>query len=146
MHCLTSFVGSYSLTFYRSMKVLNHVPGASRHASERLRDTVIEDGLKRGQGWYEAAKLVSTLTGAGFGRVYEDVFSSDRISGLRGEYSDTFVGALAGAIEMFKRNDDGKGYWSSGAATDLLKEANRELEDGKIYFRVELIVVYAQKA
>jgi hypothetical protein len=47
---------------------------------------------------------------------------------------------------MFKRNDDGKGYWSSGAATDLLEEADKELEGGKVYFRVELNVVYAQKA
>jgi hypothetical protein len=83
---LTAYI---PFTLYRSMKVLNHVPGASRYASERLRDTVIKDGLSRGQGWNEATKLVKTLSGAGFGRVYVDVFSSDRVSGLRGKYSNT---------------------------------------------------------
>ena len=128
------------------MSVLQSEPGVSREALDKMIRTMVSDGLKRGQGWNEVLKLPSVATNSGFAEVHTDVFSSDRLSDTRDDFSKVCMGALDGITEMFKKMDGGSGYWASEDAVKLHEAAAKEVQGGKVYIRADLQVVYARKA
>lgn len=89
--------------------------------------------------------LPSIASNAGFADVETDVFGSDRVSSTRHEFSKVCLAALGGIAEMHKKTNGGSGYWASDEAAKLQEAAHRELSTGKIYFRADLHVVYAQR-
>lgn len=128
------------------MSVLQHEPAASREALEKVIRTLVQDGLERGQGWDEVLKLPSIAANSGFAEVHTDVFSSDRDSSTREDFTRVCMGALDGITEMRKKMDGGKGYWVSDDAARMHEAAAQEAQGGGIYIRADLQVVHARKA
>ena len=128
------------------MSVLQSEPAASREAFDKMIRAIIQDGLNRGQAWDEVPKLPLIAVNSGFADVHTDVFSSDRVSDTREEFSKIGMGALGGITQMFKKMDGGSGYWASEDAAKLHEAALREVQGGRVYIRADLQVVYAQKA
>lgn len=108
-------------------------------------DTVINDGIKRGQGYEDLKNLPSIASNVGFEDVSTDVVSSDRVSETRPDFNRAVVGAIGGMMEMFKKMDGGKGYWSSDEAAKMLADVTKVASDGKAYYRADLNVVTAQR-
>lgn len=128
------------------MKAIQNIPGVSIHAAQQLRDQIIQEGSKRGQGYEDVQNLASTVSSAGFRDVSKDVFSSDRVASTRDGFNKTILGATAGMMKMFAKADGEASFWNSEAADQLHADATSELADGKAYYRVEINVVYARKA
>ena len=131
---------------HSTSRVLQNKPGASRKAAQRALDVIMQEGRDRGQGTDEAPRLPSVVSSAGFDSVYTDIFSSDRDSSTREGFNQAVIGAFGGMAKMFAKMDGNQAFWGTDASEKLLSDALSELEGLKIYYRSEIMVVYAQKA
>lgn len=127
------------------MRVVQHEMGASRRSMQDMFDAVINDGIKRGQGYEDLKNLASITSSVGFEDVSTDVVSSDRVSETRPDFNRAVVGAIGGMMEMFKKMDGGQGYWNSEEPAKMLENVTNDAKDGKAYYRAELMVVTARK-
>ena len=106
---------------------------------------VIDDGIKRGQGYEDLKNLASITSSAGFEDVRTDVVGSDRVSETRPDLTKVVVGAIDGMVEMIKKMDGDEGYWSSDEAAKMHEDMIQDSKSGKVYFRFEMMIVSAQK-
>ncbi|KAG9605195.1 hypothetical protein KCU77_g158, partial [Aureobasidium melanogenum] len=130
---------------FARIKVVQNMPGVSISAARELAEQIVHHGRKSGQGWDDVQNLASTMSSVGFGDVYVDVFSSDRVASTREGFNDSIIGALAGMIKMFVKADGETSFWN-GAGAQLHADMVSELADVKAYYRAEINVVYARKA
>jgi hypothetical protein len=127
------------------MRVVQNEMGADRLPMQDMFNAVINDGIKRGQGYEDLIKLESITSSAGFKDVRTDVVASDRVSKTRPDFTKVVVGAIDGMTEMMKKMDSNQGYWSSDEAARAHEEMIKAAKDGKAYFRAEMMIVSAQK-
>jgi hypothetical protein len=127
------------------MRAIQNEMGANRQRMQDMFIAVIDDGIKRGQGYEDLKNLASITSSAGFEDVRTDVVGSDRVSETRPDLTKVVVGAIDGMVEMIRKMDGDEGYWSSDEAARMHEDMIQDSKSGKVYFRFEMMIVSAQK-
>jgi len=123
--------------------ILRNVSAPHKSANSRLLERAFSAATEAGRLLKDGRDVAKVVANAGFAKINDDTFASDRVVKTRLGFSQVSLGAFVGNMKAIARASGD--VERENEAEKNAKQCREELARGEVYFRADLHVVTARK-